>query len=113
MFVVDRGDSCDPWWSPAAGGGSGAPLFAGQPITTVTEVNYLGITFHSTTNMTGATGPAHTQLGRLALTRARCAELGVEAAPVQLRLLSMMVDSVLSHGVEGAAGGEGNGQPRI
>ena len=32
--------------------------------------------------------------------RARCAELGIEAAPVQLQLFSTMVDSVLSHGAE-------------
>ena len=77
-------------------------LFAGQPVPTVTEFKFLGITFHSTTNMAGAACPARTQLARLALsnTRARCAELGVEAAPVHLRLFSMMVDSVLSHGAE-------------
>ena len=33
-------------------------------------------------------------------TRARCTELGVETAPVELRLFSTMVDSVLCHGAE-------------
>ena len=32
--------------------------------------------------------------------RARCAELGIESAAVQLRLFSTMVDSVMSHGAE-------------
>ena len=58
-------------------------LFAGQPVPTVTEFKFLGITFHSTTNMAGAACPARTQLARLALsnTRARWAELGWRRPP--------------------------------
>ena len=36
--------------------------------------------------------------------RTRCAEVGIEAAPVQLRLFGTMVDSVLSHGAAAKKG---------
>lgn len=36
----------------------------------------------------------------MSVCRARCAKLGIEAAPVQLQLFSTMVDSALSHGAE-------------
>ena len=63
---------------------------------------YLGIAFHSSTCLAGAAAPARAQLARLAMhnCRTRCAEMGIEAAPVQLRLFGTMVDSVLSHGAE-------------
>ena len=76
--------------------------FAGQQLAAVTSFKYLGIAFHSSTCLAGAAAPARAQLARLAMhnCRTRCAEVGIEAAPVQLRLFGTMVDSVLSHGAE-------------
>ena len=76
--------------------------FGGRQLEAVTSFKYLGITFHSTTCLAGAAAPARTQLARLAMhnCRARCAELGIESAAVQLRLFGVMVDTVLSYGAE-------------
>ena len=76
--------------------------FAGQQLAAVTSFKYLGIAFHSSTCLAGAAAPARAQLARLAMhnCRTRCAEVGIEAAPVQLRLFGTMVDSVLPHGAE-------------
>ena len=50
----------------------------------------------------GALGPAQALLAHNAMSdcRARCAELGIEAASSQLQLASTMGDSVLSHGAK-------------
>ena len=71
-------------------------------LTVVTCFKYLGINFHSTTCIAGAAAPAQTQAARAALhdCRARCAALGVESAPAQLRLFSALVESKLSCGAE-------------
>jgi len=76
--------------------------FGGQLLEVVASFKYLGIVFHASTCLAGSAAPARTQLARAAMhsCRARCAELGIEAAGVQLRLFSTMVDSVLSHGAE-------------
>jgi len=76
--------------------------FGGQPLEAVTSFKYLGIIFHASTCLAGAAAPARTQLARAAMhsCRARCAELGIQAADVQLRLFGAMVDSVLSYGAE-------------
>ena len=76
--------------------------YAGVLLTVVTCFKYLGINFHSTTCIAGAAAPARTQAARAALhdCRARCAALGVESAPSQLRLFSALVDSKLSYGAE-------------
>ena len=76
--------------------------FAGQPLAAVVSFKYLGIVFHSSTCLAGCAGAARALLAHKAMhdCRARCAELGIEAAPVQLQLFSTMVDSVLSHGAE-------------
>ena len=76
--------------------------FGGQQLEAVPSFKYLGITFHSTTCLAGAAAPPRTQLARWAMhnCRARCAELGIESTAVQLRLFSIMVDSVLSYGAE-------------
>jgi len=94
--------------------------FAGQRLPAVTSFTYLGIVFHSTTCLAGVAGAGRAQLGRAAMhsCRARCAELGIEAADIHLRLFGVMVDSVLSYGAEvwgvqlaarAAAGGGGAG----
>ena len=76
--------------------------FAGEQLVAVTKFTYLGVVFHSSTCLAGTAGAARTQLGRAAMhsCRARCAELGIEAASVHLWLFSVMVDSVLSYGAE-------------
>ena len=76
--------------------------FGGKQLVAVTSFTYLGMVFHSSTCLAGAAGPQRAQLGRAAMhsCRARCAELGIEAASVHLRLFSIMVDSVLSYGAE-------------
>jgi hypothetical protein len=76
--------------------------FNGQALAAVTSFTYLGIAFHASTCLAGTAAPVRAQLARAAMhnCRARCAELGIEAAPVQLRLFSTMVDSVLSYGAE-------------
>ena len=76
--------------------------FGGQLLEVVTSFKYLGVVFHSSTCLAAAAGAARAQLGRAAMhsCRARCAELGIEAASVHLRLFSTMVDSVLSYGAE-------------
>jgi len=76
--------------------------FGGQPLQAVTSFKYLGITFHSSTCLAGSAAPARNKAAGAALhnCRARCAALGVEAAPIQLQLFSTMVDSVLSFGAE-------------
>ena len=76
--------------------------FAGQPLAVVVSFKYLGIVFHSSTCLAGCAAAARALLAHKAMhdCRARCAELGIEAAPVQLQLFSTMVDSVLSHGAE-------------
>ena len=76
--------------------------FRGQMLEVVTSFKYLGITFHSTQQLAGAAVAARTAAARGALhmCNARCAELGIEAAPLRLRLFSTMVDSVLSYGAE-------------
>jgi hypothetical protein len=76
--------------------------FGGQPLQAVTSFKYLGITFHSSTCLAGSAAPARNKAAWAALhnCRARCAALGVEAAPVQLKLFGTMVDSVLSFGAE-------------
>ena len=74
--------------------------YAGVLLRVVTCFKYLGINFHSTTCIVGAAAPARTQAAQAALhdCRARCAALGVESAPSQLRLFSALVDSKLSYG---------------
>ena len=64
--------------------------YAGVLLTVVTCFKYLGINFHSTTCIAGAAAPARTQAAWAALhaCRARCAALGLESAPAQLRLFS-------------------------
>ena len=76
--------------------------FAGQQLEAVSSFKYLGITFHASTCIAGAAAPARAAAARAAMhnINARCAALGVEAAPLQLRLFSTMVDSVLSYGSE-------------
>ena len=76
--------------------------YAGVLLTVVTCFKYLGINFYSTTCIAGAAAPARTQAVLAALhdCRARCAALGVESAPSQLRLFSALVDSKLSYGAE-------------
>ena len=76
--------------------------YAGVLLTVVTCFKYLGINFHSTTCIAGAAAPARTQAARAALhdCRARCAALGVESAPSQLRLFSALVGSKLLYGAE-------------
>ena len=76
--------------------------FDGQPLAAVTSFKYLGIVFHASTCQAGAAAPARTKAAWAALhnSRARCAALGIEAARVQLRLFSTMVDPVLSYGAE-------------
>ena len=76
--------------------------FGGAQLEAVASYKYLGIVFHSSTCLAGVAGTARAQLARAAMhsCRARCAELGIEAADVQLRLFSTMVDSVLSYGAE-------------
>ena len=76
--------------------------FGGVPLEVVTSFKYLGIVFSSTHCLAGSAAPARAKLAHLAMhnCRARCAELGVAAAPVRLQLFSTMVDSVLSYGAE-------------
>ncbi|KAL4859077.1 Retrovirus-related Pol polyprotein from type-2 retrotransposable element R2DM [Chlorella vulgaris] len=81
----------------------GAALsLAGQPLEAVSSFKYLGITFHASSCIAGAAAPARAVAARAAMhsCNARCAALGVEAAPLQLRLFSTMVDAVLSYGSE-------------
>lgn len=68
----------------------------------VSSFKYLGIAFSAATCLVGSAGPARSQLGQLALhnCRARCAELGIEAAAVRRQLFSITVDSMLSYGAE-------------
>ncbi|KAL4857864.1 hypothetical protein ACK3TF_001848 [Chlorella vulgaris] len=75
---------------------------AGQPLEAVGSFKYLGITFHASTCLAGAAAPARLVAARAAMhiCNVRCAALGVEAAPLQLRLLNTMVDAVLSYGSE-------------
>ena len=86
--------------------------YDGSALAVVATFKYLGITF-SASGCLAAVKPtprARTTAaaeGRTAAARAahfnclaRCAELGIEAAPVRLRLFSTMVDSVLSYGSE-------------
>ncbi|KAL4855790.1 Retrovirus-related Pol polyprotein from type-2 retrotransposable element R2DM [Chlorella vulgaris] len=75
---------------------------AGQPLEAVSSFRYLGITFHASSCIAGAAAPARAVAARAAMhsCNARCAALGVEAAPLQLRLFSTMVDAVLSYGSE-------------
>jgi len=86
--------------------------FGGQPLAVVVSFKYFGIVFHSSTCLAGCAAAARALLARKAMhdCRARCAELGIEAAPVQLQLFSTMVDSVLSHGAE-VWGSTGSSQP--
>ncbi|KAL4856505.1 hypothetical protein ACK3TF_002987 [Chlorella vulgaris] len=72
---------------------------AGQPLEAVSN---LGITFHASTCIAGAAAPARAVAAQAAMhsCNARCAALGVEAAPLQLRLFSTLVDAVLSYGSE-------------
>jgi hypothetical protein len=75
---------------------------AGQQVEAVNSFKYLGITFHASTCLAGAAAPVRAAAARAAMhnSNARCAALGVEAAPLRLRLFSIMVDSVLSYGSE-------------
>ena len=91
---------------PAAGGGGGAPLRRpARPHRHRVQIPWHHLPLH---HRGGRRVPpptwhaCHMAARWLALsnTRARCAELGVEAALVHLRLFSMMMDSVLSHGAE-------------
>ena len=76
--------------------------FDGPQLEAAIRFKYLGICFHSSTCLAGAAAPARAQVARLAMhsCRARCAEVGIEAAPVHLQLFGTMLDSVLSHGAE-------------
>ena len=76
--------------------------FGGAPLEAVTSFKYLGIVFSASHALAGTAAPARTQLAGLALSnmRARCAQLGIQAAGVRLQLFSTLVDSVLSYGAE-------------
>jgi hypothetical protein len=76
--------------------------FGGAGLEAVSSFKYLGIMFSAATCLAGSAAPARARAARLALhnCRARCAELGVQAAAVRLQLFSTMVDSVLSYGSE-------------
>lgn len=76
--------------------------FGGQRLEAVTSFTYLGIMFHSTQQLASTAVAARAGAARAALHKcnARCAELGVQAAPLRMRLFSSMVDSVLSYGAE-------------
>jgi hypothetical protein len=76
--------------------------FGGQRLEAVSSFKYLGITFHASRCLAGAAAPKRTAAAWLAHhnCNARCAALGIQSAPLRLRLFSMMVDSVLSYGAE-------------
>ena len=67
----------------------------------VEEFTYLGMVVHARQGFAAAAG-ARAAKGRKALgrMRRRCAELGLQSVPVQLRMFDTMVTSVLSYGAE-------------
>ena len=88
---------------PQAGGTAApAPSFSCDlsALELVEEFTYLGMAVHARQGFVYAAGP-RAEKGRKAKSmRRRCAELGLQSVPVQLRMFDVFVSSVLSYGAE-------------
>lgn len=78
----------------------GGLQYAGSVLECVTSFTYLGIVFHSTHSFGHAAMAARVRTAQHAMRncRARCAELGLEGARVQLLLYDSLVETKLSYG---------------
>lgn len=78
----------------------GRVRYAGSILDCVTSFAYLGIVFHSTHSLglTAVAARVRTAQHAMRDCRARCAELGLERAPVLMQLYDSLVESKLSYG---------------